>query len=213
MKTADLIDMLASSPRAIERGELVWDYGKALAAGTACTAVLMGVTLGPRHDLASAVALPMYWVKLAFVAAIAALAVAGAYRAAVPARRIRGIAQAIGIVVAGMWIIGATALAQSPPQARSALVLGGTWTSCPWLIAGLSLPVFAAIAWAMRRMAPTQPRRAGAMAGLASGALGALVYSIHCPELGAPFLGTWYVAGMLIPAAIGALAGERLLRW
>jgi hypothetical protein len=73
--------------------------------------------------------------------------------------------------------------------------------------------VFAAIAWAMRRMAPTQPRRAGAMAGLASGALGALVYSIHCPELGTPFLGTWYVAGMLIPAAIGALAGERLLRW
>lgn len=213
MKTADLIDVLASSPRVIERGELVRRYGKAVAAGTACTGVLMAVTLGPRHDLASAVALPMYWVKFAFVAAIAALAVAGAYRAAVPARRMHGIAQAIGMVVAGMWIIGAVALAQSAPQARGALVLGATWKSCPWLIASLSIPVFVAIAWAMRRMAPTQPRRAGAMAGLASGSLAALVYSIHCPELGAPFLGTWYVAGMLIPAAIGALAGERLLRW
>src|SRR6476469_8729827 len=100
--------------------------------GTACTAVLMGVTLGPRHDLASAVALPMYWVKLAFIAAIAALAVAGAYRAAVPARRIRGIAQAIRIGGRGTVIHRAPAAGQSPPQARSALVLGGTWTSCPW---------------------------------------------------------------------------------
>jgi hypothetical protein len=112
-----------------------------------------------------------------------------------------------------MWIIAAVALAESAPQAREALFLGATWRSCPWLIAGLSVPVFVAIAWAMKRMAPTHPRRAGAMAGLASGAVASLVYSIHCPELGAPFLGTWYVAGMLIPAAVGAVIGERLLRW
>jgi hypothetical protein len=213
MKTADLIDMLASNPRAIERGEVARRYGKAITAGTGCTLLLVAVTLGPRHDLASAVTLPMYWVKLAFVAAIAALGVAGAYLAAVPARRIQAIVQAIGGVVAGMWIIAAVALAESAPRAREALFLGATWRSCPWLIAGLSIPVFVAIAWAMKRMAPTHPRRAGGMAGLASGAVASLVYSIHCPELGAPFLGTWYVAGMLIPAVIGALAGERLLRW
>jgi hypothetical protein len=28
-----------------------------------------------------------------------------------------------------------------------------------------------------------------------------------------PFLGAWYVAGMLIPAGLGAAAGRRLLRW
>jgi len=55
--------------------------------------------------------------------------------------------------------------------------------------------------------------RAGAMAGFASGALAAFVYSIHCPELGAPFLGIWYVAGIAIPAGVGALLGERLFRW
>ena len=212
MKTADLIDVLASSPRVIERGELVRRYGKALAAGTTCTGVLMAVTLGPRHDLASAIALPMYWVKFAFVAAIAALAVAGAYRAAVP----RG--ACTGSCRRSAWSSPACG-SSAPLRSRrahsrhGALVLGATWKSCPWLIASLSIPVFVAIAWAMRRMAPTRPRRAGAMAGLASGSLAALVYSIHCPELGAPFLGTWYVAGMLIPAAIGALAGERLLRW
>jgi hypothetical protein len=29
----------------------------------------------------------------------------------------------------------------------------------------------------------------------------------------APFIGFWYVLGMLIPTAIGALIGPRVLRW
>ncbi len=53
----------------------------------------------------------------------------------------------------------------------------------------------------------------GAAAGLLAGSLGALVYCLHCPELAAPFLGTWYLLGMLIPALIGSLLGPRLLRW
>ncbi len=51
------------------------------------------------------------------------------------------------------------------------------------------------------------------VAGLLAGACAALVYSLHCPEMGAPFLGSWYLAGLLIPTALGMLAGPRLLRW
>jgi hypothetical protein len=29
----------------------------------------------------------------------------------------------------------------------------------------------------------------------------------------APFLAIWYLLGMLIPTALGALLGPRLLRW
>lgn len=29
----------------------------------------------------------------------------------------------------------------------------------------------------------------------------------------APFIGFWYLLGMLIPTAVGALLGARLLRW
>jgi hypothetical protein len=36
---------------------------------------------------------------------------------------------------------------------------------------------------------------------------------VHCPEMAAPFLGFWYILGMLIPTAVGALLGNRLLRW
>jgi hypothetical protein len=49
--------------------------------------------------------------------------------------------------------------------------------------------------------------------GLTAGALGAAVYALHCDEMAAPFLATWYLLGMTIPALIGAGAGPRLLRW
>jgi hypothetical protein len=49
--------------------------------------------------------------------------------------------------------------------------------------------------------------------GLTAGALGAAVYALHCDEMAAPFLATWYLLGMTIPALIGAGAGLRLLRW
>jgi hypothetical protein len=65
----------------------------------------------------------------------------------------------------------------------------------------------------MRSAAPTRPAVAGAAAGLLAGGLGATVYTLHCPELAAPFIGVWYVLGMAIPAAIGAVAGWFLPRW
>jgi hypothetical protein len=38
-------------------------------------------------------------------------------------------------------------------------------------------------------------------------------YTLPCPELAAPFLGIWYLLGMLIPTAFGAWLGPRVLRW
>jgi hypothetical protein len=66
---------------------------------------------------------------------------------------------------------------------------------------------------AVHSLAPTRLRLAGAGVGLLAGALGALVYTVHCPEFAAPFLAVWYVLGMLIPAAVGALIGPYVLRW
>ena len=65
----------------------------------------------------------------------------------------------------------------------------------------------------MRTLAPTRLALAGGVAGLLAGTIGASTYSIHCPELQAPFIGIWYLVGMLIPAFFGFIAGPRLLRW
>lgn len=213
MKTDVLIDELASRAHTIGARAVVYRYAAAVAVGTAVAALAMATTLGPRHDFASAVMLPMFWVKLAFVASLAVLGVLVAFRAGVPARLTKPVAWRIAGIVAAMWALAVVVLAASPRQAWAALFFGATWTVCPWLISALSLPVFVAMAWAIKGMAPTRMRQAGAAAGFASGALAALVYAIHCPELGAPFLGTWYVAGILVPTGIGAFLGERLFRW
>jgi hypothetical protein len=213
MTTDALIDALAARGRAKPARSVRLRYAAALGAGVAVTAIVTLSTLGPRHDFGRAIELPMFWVKLAFVASLAVLGALGAFRAGLPGRRVSALARAIVGVLGGIWILAASALAESAPADRAALLLGDTWRTCPWLVAGLSIPVLVALAWAMRRMAPTHLRRAGALAGFASGASAALVYALHCPELAAPFIGTWYVLGMLIPTLAGALLGERIFRW
>lgn len=134
-------------------------------------------------------------------------------RLARPGRRLGHAAEALLVSVGAIWLLALASLLAAAPGGRLALVLGETWAECPLNIAMLSVPAFAAAFWAMRGLAPTRPALAGAFSGLVAGALGALVYCLHCPEMAPPFLGTWYVLGMALPALAGALAGPRLLRW
>jgi hypothetical protein len=112
-----------------------------------------------------------------------------------------------------MRILAAVALLRTDRTHWPALVLGQTAAACPVLIALLAAPVFLAGCWAMQGLAPTRLRLAGASVGLLAGATGACVYAFHCSELAAPFLGTWYVLGIALPTALGALIGPRVLRW
>jgi len=84
---------------------------------------------------------------------------------------------------------------------------------CPWLIVAVSLPIFAGTFWSLRALAPTRPVFAGAVAGFASGALGAWVYAFHCDESAAPFVLVFYTLGIAALSASGALIARRLLRW
>jgi hypothetical protein len=43
--------------------------------------------------------------------------------------------------------------------------------------------------------------------------VGAAVYALHCPELAAPFLAVWYLAGIALPVLAGAAVGRLVLRW
>ena len=157
--------------------------------------------------------LPMFWVKLGFVACLAVAGLFAALRLSRPGARLTWVPGALAAPVLAIWLLAAIALARAGSAQRAVLFFGDTWDVCPFLIATLSVPAFVAAMWAMKGLAPTRLRLAGAAAGLLAGALGALVYSLHCPEMGAPFIGFWYLLGMLIPAAAGALLGPRLLRW
>lgn len=212
MKTDDLILMLAGDADAV--APRVWRgrYALALGAGLAGAAVLMVLLLGVRPDIVDALRLPMFWVKLAFPAALAAGALLAAIRLSRPGVAIGRVALLLAAPVLAVWVLAAMALLGAPED-RGMLVWGETWAACLVNIPLLSLPAFVALLWVMKSLAPVRPALAGAAAGLLAGALGAVVYALHCPELAAPFIGLWYLMGMLIPAGIGALIGSRLLRW
>jgi hypothetical protein len=213
MKTDDLVTMLATGAGAVEPNATVRRYAIAIGLGAFGAALLMAILLGVRPDLAAAALLRMFWVKVAFAGTLAAASLLAAMRLSRPGAALGWVPGALAAPVVVMWMLAAVVLLRADPEQRSDLFFGETWASCPLLIALLSVPLFIAALWAMKGLAPTRLRLAGATAGLLAGTTGALVYCLHCPELAAPFLGFWYVLGMLVPTAAGALLGPRLLRW
>lgn len=212
MKTDELISMLAGDAGAV--APQVWRrrYALALGAGLIGATLLMLPLLGVRPDIADAVRLPMFWVKLAFPAALAAGALLAVTRLSRPGVATGRVAVMLAAPVLAIWVLGALALLAAPED-RAMLVWGETWAACLAIIPMLSVPAFIAMFWVMKTLAPVRLALAGAAAGLLAGALSAMIYALHCPELAAPFIGLWYLLGMLIPAALGALIGPRLLRW
>jgi len=213
MKTDELIAMLASDAGAV--ASRVWRqrYALALGAGVVGASLLMVLLLGVRPDIADAVRLPMFWVKLAFPALLAAVTLMAAVRLSRPGMTLGHLGSALAAPVLAIWLLAGLSLLAAPVEDRGMLVWGETWTACLVNIPMLSVPAFIGLLWAMKTLAPVRPALAGAAAGLLAGAISAAVYALHCPELAAPFIGIWYTLGMLIPAALGALIGVRLLRW
>jgi len=211
--TDDLLDALCRdlAPRPARR--VGPRLGLALGAGCAATLAGVALLLGLRPDIGSAAGLPMFWVKLGYPLAVALIAAGCLERLSRPAGDPRRRMPWLAAPVLAVAVAAAAQMSLAAPAARAALVMGGSAMVCPWLIVGCAAPVFAALAWAVRGLAPTRLRTAGAMAGLTAGACGACLYGLHCTEPGGAFVLVWYSLGMLAPAAAGALLGPVLLRW
>jgi hypothetical protein len=213
METEKLIAMLAREPEPVPGAAVGRRFAAALAAGTVGATILLLAFLGVRIDLVQAMRDPMFWAKAALPAAVLAVALQAATRLARPGMRVGHAFEAALVPVVAIWLLAAFALLAAAPGERLGLFLGNTWASCPFNIGLLALPALAASFWAMKGLAPTRPGWAGAFSGLVAGATGALVYCLHCPEMAAPFVGTWYVLGIALPAIAGRVMGPLLLRW
>jgi len=213
MKTDDLISMLATGAGQESPGNPRRRLMLAIGFGTVGSTILMMKLIPVNPALGTVMHLIQFWEKLGFAASIAAISLLLVVRLGRPGAEAGKALRALMAPILAIWILAGMALAGAEPGLRAALFFGNTWKVCPFLIAMLASPVFVASFWAMRDFAPTRLRLAGAAAGLLSGAVGAVVYCFHCPELDAPFIAFWYLLGILIPAAAGALIGPRLLRW
>ncbi len=213
MKTDELIDLLAHNAAPVSHHSIEQRFALAALAGLAAAVLLMLALFGLRPNLAQTVALPMFWGKVMFAAALVAAGVALLRRLARPGLGLGHTLAMLALPPLAVWMLALVVLGQAAPGERLPLVFGSTWRTCPFNIAALAAPALFALLWALRGAAPTRPALAGAGAGLLAGALAVLAYALHCPEMAAPFLAVWYVVGMAIPTFAGALLGPRLLRW
>jgi hypothetical protein len=213
MKTDDLIAALAADTRPVAPGALGGRLTLACLIAISAGAAVMLIWLGMRPDLHIAMREAAFWIKAGYTLALAACGFALTLRMGRPGAK-PGPALALAPAVCGaLAILAGAELLLAPAGHREGDWLGSSWRVCPFLILAISAPAYGAVVWALRGMAPTRLRAAGAAAGLLAGGVGATIYGLHCQEMTAAFVATWYSLGVAASAALGAALGPRLLRW
>jgi len=213
MKTEDLItalsvDLPPSGNRQIERRILLCMIPAALV-------VLAGVGLwlGFRSDLASAMIGLTFWAKAAYTAALAATGFWLLSRLGRPGASAWGPLISLGLLLAGVAGLAAFQLMTMPMPERMPAVMGDSARKCAPLILLLSALAAPFVFWAARAFAPTRTGLAGAAAGLLTAGLASTLYGLYCPEHTAPFVAVWYSLGIAAAAGLGAGIGRVLFRW
>jgi hypothetical protein len=182
-------------------------------AGGIGTLVLIVWLLGFNPQLHLAVRHYSFWMKWGYTVSLGLCAIVATARLARPDSGKLGWLWVMAIPVMSLVAIGVFEMSRVPPAQWLAMWLGQSWRVCSSLVFLLSIPIFGGLLWSFRRLAPSRLRAAGATAGLAAGAWGATLYCLHCPEVSAIFVLTWYTLGIGLAALVGAVVGPRLLRW
>jgi hypothetical protein len=169
--------------------------------------------LGVRPDVMTAMRNPLFDLKFAVTLALAISAVAISLHLSRPEASLRGWAWLllipIALVAAGIG--GEMMMPQRPPMMTR--LMGRNASTCLTAIPLMALPLLAAALFGLRHGAPTRPAVTGGIAGLLSAGLAATLYASHCTDDSPLFVATWYTIAAALVAAIGALAGSRVLRF
>jgi hypothetical protein len=212
-RTEDLIRMLATDVHAVPRYAVGKRIALGVLAGAALSLLLVGDVLGIRPDLGVAVREFSFWLKLVYAVSLGAGAVLTTASLARPESTSLRWVWLLGVPVLLLMGIAIAEMAYTSLHQWQALWLGRSWRTCPWMILLLSVPIFVGLLWSFRQFAPARPGVAGAAAGLTAGAWAAALYCLHCPEVSAVFVLSWFSLGIGLAAAAGAMLGRPLLRW
>jgi len=212
VKTSDLIRALAadSEVRAMPPGRAL---ALALIPGVAIALGLHFAVLGLRPQLFALLGEPRLLLKLCLTFLLAALSGPLVLRLVRPGAGVRRAALMLAIVPALLAAADLAELLAVPAAEWGQRLVGTNAMFCLKTIPFLSAAPLVAALLALRQGAPENPSLAGAAAGLFAGAIGAALYAMHCPDDSPLFVAAWYTLAIGFVAAIGAVAGRRLLRW
>ncbi len=213
MKTNDLINVLSTNVEPVSRGQVARTISLALFAGAAAAFIAMFFGLGVRSNLEAPNALTHLALKLVFTLALVLLTSLGLMRLVRPGgeRAMPLALAALPLVV--FMVLAALSLAATPRAHWERAVVGDRWLECLLSIPIIAIVPFAVVVWAVRKMAPTDLTRTGALAGLVAGSISATAYALHCTDDSLPFVALWYGATIALCTLAGAALGPRLLRW
>jgi hypothetical protein len=212
METDQLIRTLAADTE-----QRAWPVGLVLAvtllAGVLVSTIMFSVILGVRPDAMTAMHNPFFDLKFAVTVALASSAIAVGLHLSRPEAALRGWAWLLvmPLVLLGGGIASEMMLPQRVPMMTR--LIGSNSRLCLAAIPLLSLPPLAAALIGLRHGAPTRPALTGAIAGMLSAGLAATLYASHCTDDSPLFVATWYTIATALVAAIGGLAGARVLRF
>ena len=212
MKTNALIALLATDSLQ-EQMAVRQRLFKTVLIAAVLSAILVVTLLGVNPALRDLVGNPAFIAKMIWLAALVAWSLWGLMRLARPGLDAGAATAGVALAVLCMLGLGAGQWLLNDTEQHMALWMGSSWDTCSIAITALSLPVLGLLLWALRQLAPTRPTLAGTWAGVLSGSLAAVLYSLHCPETSLTFYAIWYVAGMAMSTLLGAVLGSRLLRW
>lgn len=213
MRTDDLVGLLSTGITPVRKGTAARRFGISLPIAAIGATALMATVFGVRPDLGAVVNTPIFWEKLALPLCLAIGALISTVRLARPGARIGAGWPVMTTPVLVVWIAAIMIVVTAAPEDRLAAILGHSWRSCPFNILLLAVPGLIATFWAVKGLAPTSLRLAGAASGLLASSIATVAYCLHCPEMSPAFWSIWYMAGMLLPAALGAVLGQKFLRW
>ena len=212
METDQLIKTLAadSAHRARPVGFVL---ALALLAAAPVSMAMFFAELGVRPDVMTAMHNPFFDLKFAVTLALAISAIAVSLHLSRPEASLQGFAWLL-LIPAGLLVAGISGEMMMPQRLpMMTRLVGNNSRVCLTAIPAMSLPLLAAALFGLRHGAPARPALAGAVAGLLSAGLAATLYASHCSDDSPLFVATWYTIAAVLVAAIGALAGSRVLRF
>lgn len=211
MKTEQLLEALVAD-QASRRQPIARSLVGALALGVGLSLLFFLVELGVRADIAAALETWRFDLKVVTVLLALVLAIGvclDCLRPDAPPHPLRRLLLLLAVVLTAI----AVELVVVPLSGWKGRLVGTNSLICLSMVPVLSLAPLAAILAVLRRGAPASPTLAGAAAGLLAAACGAALYAFHCFDDSPLFVATWYGLAAVPVVALGAIAGNRLLRW
>jgi hypothetical protein len=213
MKTDELINVLGTNLEVVKAEQLRNTFVIALAVGGIAALCLMLAIFGAPADALGGEYFGLKIVAMAFTLGLVAAGTSFLVRAARPGEPGRTPLIVVALLFVAMLSAGIVALILSHPTAWGGMIFGPQWAACLLCIPLFAIAPFASLIWALRKGAPTNLARTGAIIGLVAGALGAAVFAFHHPGGSMPFIALWYGGPIVLCALAGAILGPRLLRW